>query len=81
MTWDDYDQFDYLIGMDDENLDDMKYICGADPDEKIRKLLEDRDIEDPWYSERYKEAFNDIQEGLGAFLNELITKDAVGGRI
>ena len=35
----DYDRFDYLIGMDEENLDDMYRICGGDPDKKISLLL------------------------------------------
>lgn len=75
MTWDDYDHFDYLIGMDEENIEDMKYVSGADPDEKIRKLLsfagEERDIEDPWYTEGYEDAYKDIQEGLMGLLNQL----------
>ena len=40
MTWDDYDHFDYLIGMDETNIDDMRYIVGSDPDHKIHKLGE-----------------------------------------
>lgn len=40
MTWDDYDRFDYLIGMDQTNIDDMRYIVGSDPDGKIHKLSE-----------------------------------------
>ena len=40
MTWDDYDHFDYLIGMDETNIDDMRYIVGSDPAHKIHKLGE-----------------------------------------
>ena len=31
----DYAQWDYIIGMDDENMWDMKHIYGGDPDGKL----------------------------------------------
>ena len=34
----DYDRYDYLIGMDHENLSDMKGIYGGDPLKKISLL-------------------------------------------
>ena len=39
MTLDDYEEYDYLIGMDTENIRNMQRISGGDPDEKIYKLL------------------------------------------
>ena len=35
----DYGQWDYLIGMDDENLWDMKRIYGGDPERKLSMRL------------------------------------------
>ena len=50
----DYGSFDYIIGMDEENLHDMRRICGGDPDGKISLLLDwticPRDVADPWYT-------------------------------
>ena len=54
----DYDAYDYLIGMDEENMRDMLRLFGGDPNGKIYKLLrfadEDRDVADPWYWEKVK---------------------------
>ena len=48
----DYDAYDYLIGMDEENMRDMLRLFGGDPNGKIYKLLrfadEDRDVADPY---------------------------------
>lgn len=75
MTWNDYDRFDYLVGMDETNIDDMRYIVGSDPDHKIHKLSDfgntDKDIDDPWYTEDFDAAYRDIQEGLMGLLNKL----------
>ena len=36
----DYNRFDWLIGMDNETIWEMRRICGGDPDGKIRLLLD-----------------------------------------
>ncbi len=36
----DYEKFDYLIGMDEENLRDITGVCGGDPENKISMLLD-----------------------------------------
>lgn len=46
MTKDDYDQYDYIIGMDDYNLVNIMKIIGSDPKHKVRKLLKS-DVADP----------------------------------
>lgn len=76
MTPADYDSYDYLIGMDDANIRNMKRIAGGDPDGKIRKLLSfagfERDIADPWYTGNFDETFSDVSKGCSALL-EIIT--------
>ncbi len=73
----DYERFDLLIGMETRNLTRMKAICGGDPDRKIYRLLDftDRpgDIADPWYTDDFETAWNDILrgcEGLLAYLEK-----------
>lgn len=70
----DYDYYDYLIGMDDWNIRNMMRIVGSDPDKKICKLLDfsgsGRDISDPWYSGDFVITYQDIVEGLEAFLRK-----------
>jgi protein-tyrosine phosphatase len=75
MTRQDYDRFDYLIGMDDANIRNMERIAGGDPEHKIHKLLEyagsSRAIADPWYTDNFDVTYDDIIEGCEAFLREL----------
>ena len=76
MTRDDYENYDYLIGMDGANIRNMNRIAGGDPDKKIYKLLtfDDnniRDVADPWYTGDFEKAYNDIWEGANAFLERL----------
>ena len=72
---DDYDNFDYIIGMEMHNIYDIKNIIGVDHNNKVMRLLDfsdyPRDISDPWGTHRFEEAYNDIYEGCTAFLNYL----------
>lgn len=67
----DYMAYDYLIGMDDANIRNMRRIAGGDPEGKIYKLLEfagsSRDIADPWYTGNFDITYDDIVEGCEAF--------------
>ena len=75
MTQADYEYYDYLIGMDTANIRNMNRIAGGDPDGKIYKLLSfagsGRDVADPWYSDRFDVAYNDIYNGCKALLESL----------
>ncbi|MCQ2582640.1 MAG: low molecular weight phosphotyrosine protein phosphatase [Treponema sp.] len=68
----DYDKYDYLIGMDEENLYYMNRRWNNDPDGKISLLLEfagkNRDIADPWYTGNFDRTYLDILEGCEALL-------------
>ena len=73
MTAADYDRFDLLIVMDRGNLRRARAICGGDPAEKIRLLLDyagrpGQEVADPWYSGDFEEAFRDILAGCRGLL-------------
>lgn len=74
----DYGKFDYLIGMDEENLRDIIRICGGDPENKISLLLDHtgrrRAVADPWYTRDFGVAWDDIEAGCRALLEELKTR-------
>lgn len=76
MTRQDYDRYDYLIGMDSANIRNMNRICGGDPEGKIYKLLdfagETRDIADPWYTGNFDRTYADVEEGCRALLKKLL---------
>ena len=71
LTKDDYDKYDYLIGMDDANIRNMMRIAGGDAQKKIYKLLEftgsSRAIADPWYTGNFDVTYADVKEGCEAF--------------
>lgn len=75
LTKADYNHYDLLIGMDENNIRNMMRILGADPEGKVCKLMDytDRggDVADPWYSDRFDIAYRDIEEGCKALLEHL----------
>ena len=48
LTVDDYDKYDYFVGMDDENLSDMKLTLNGDPKRKCSLLLDYTHHPRPW---------------------------------
>lgn len=68
----DYQKFDYLIGMDEENFFDMNRITGGDPEQKETKLLNFvsswEDIEDPWYTGDFEKTYREIKRGCKGVL-------------
>ena len=79
MTARDYEEYDYLIGMDTANIRNMQRISGGDPDGKIYKLLtfagSGRDVADPWYTGDFDATYKDVYEGCSAFLEQLMHSD------
>ena len=68
----DYDRFDLLIAMENYNIRNMMRILGSDPEKKVCRLLDfterPRDIDDPWYTDDFSTAYNEILEGCEAVL-------------
>ena len=71
----DYDAYDFLIGMDDENLYYMQKTFGEDTAHKMSKLLEwcgvNRDVADPWYTGNFEATWDDVLAGCRAILTKL----------
>lgn len=75
ISLEDYDKFDYIIGMDEVNIKYLNRILKNDPDGKIYKFLSfsgsGRDIADPWYTGDFDETYKDVIEGCEGFLKYL----------
>lgn len=75
LTNGDYDKYDLLIGMDEENLRNMYRICGGDYADKMRLLLDytdhPRGVVDPWYTRDFDTTLCDIDEGCRALLTQI----------
>lgn len=73
----DYDDYDYLIGMDEMNIRNIERMTGHKGG-KIALLLSytgnQRGIRDPWYSGLFDETYRDVDEGCEAFLEYLRTE-------
>lgn len=71
----DYDKYDYILTMETRNVRDAIRIFGEDKKNKVHRLLDysnnPRDIADPWYTGNFDNTYNDIMEGLEAFINYL----------
>ena len=68
----DYESYDYLIGMDEANLRNMKRVFGGDPDHKVSLLMDytghPRTVADPWYTGDFESTWDDVLEGCTALL-------------
>lgn len=75
ITKEDYDYYDFLIAMDEENIYYMNKKWNNDPDDKIKMLLEfagkKRAIADPWYTGNFDQTYDDVLEGCTALMKEL----------
>ena len=71
----DYNEFDYIIVMEEYNLPRLFRIIGEDPENKVSKLLDftntPGDIEDPWYSGNFEKVFEQITLGCKGILEKL----------
>ena len=64
----DYAANDLIVCMDAGNVEQVKEICGGDPDGKISMLL-DKDI--PWDKNAFKTTYDDILRGCKALLEKI----------
>lgn len=71
----DYGKYDYILCAEERNVRNTARITGGDPEGKIVRLLDfsdrPRDIADPWYTGVFDITYDDIEEGLHAFLKHL----------
>ena len=71
----DYQDYDYLIGMEQYNIRNMMRILGGDPGGKVRRLLDftdgPGDIDDPWYTDDFDTAYQEILRGCRVLLDKL----------
>lgn len=77
----DYGKYDLFIGMDFANIRNMNNILSHDPQSKISMLMSYTDtpgeVSDPWYSDRFDVAFDDIMKGCKGLLKTLIDQGKI----
>lgn len=75
MTKEDYRRYDFLIGMDNNNIRNMMRILKNDPEEKVHMLMDftnrPGEVADPWYSGDFETTWRDVSEGCKGLLKSL----------
>ena len=66
---------DYLIGMDDQNIQNIQRFVNGRSNVQIAKLLQfadsNRDIADPWYTDDFETTYQDVVAGCQGLLHHL----------
>ncbi|MBQ1866957.1 low molecular weight protein-tyrosine-phosphatase [Selenomonas sp.] len=71
----DYEEYDLIIAMDDENMCDLSRLTGGDPQGKCHLLLEyageSREVADPWYTGNFEVTYADVTKGCRFLLDKI----------
>lgn len=75
ITAQDFDEADLIIGMDDQNIIDLKQMAPISDKDKIHMSYEALNsnavIEDPWYDHKFNRTYHQLAEVLPIWLEEL----------
>ena len=75
----DYEKYDYIIGMENRNINNIIKIVGPDEKNKIYRLLDftnsPKDIADPWYTGNFDITYEKKKKGCEAFLEFYLSKN------
>lgn len=82
ITKKDFDVYDFIIVMDNNNLRNLDLMFNGYGEEKVHKCLDFSsrmgcDIADPWYTRDFDATYNDLMEGLSAFYDTLVENGMV----
>lgn len=67
---DDFAYFDAIIGMDEQNVADLRQLSNGRYDSKIH-LFCDGGVPDPWYTGDFEETYHLVYKGCQAWLKKL----------
>lgn len=76
VTVQDFDQFDYIIGMDNSNIRNLRQLIGSDHPKLMRfvDLLTDssyQEVPDPYFTGNFEETYQLVQEGCEKLLQKI----------
>ena len=77
----DYDEYDLLIGMDENNIRNIGRMTGRPGGEKIHKMMEfageNRDVADPWYTGDFAQTYEDVYNGCLGLIEYLKDREMI----
>ena len=66
----DFETFDLIIGMDSQNIQDLKRMAPSSVQEKIFQFT-DKSVPDPWYTGDFDETYEIVKNGCSRWLDRL----------
>ncbi|HFI0852758.1 low molecular weight phosphotyrosine protein phosphatase [Streptococcus suis] len=66
----DFETFDLIIGMDSQNVQDLKRMAPSSAQDKIFQFT-DQSVPDPWYTGDFNETYEIVREGCSKWLGRL----------
>ncbi|HEL9634761.1 TPA: low molecular weight phosphotyrosine protein phosphatase [Streptococcus suis] len=66
----DFEEFDVIIGMDSNNVRDLRKMAPAHAQDKIFQFAE-KSVPDPWYTGDFDETYRLVKQGCQAWLEKL----------
>ena len=80
LTRDEYDDWDFIFGMDFANVSNMRRLFNGDPEGKVALLMSllgrDEEVDDPWYHQDFERTYREIDACLDALLQKLTRPEA-----
>ena len=70
ITKEDFEHFDYIIGMDASNVSDLRQICPKNQQDKIY-LFAAESVPDPWHTGDFEETYDRVLSGCQIWLDRL----------
>lgn len=74
----DFEQFHYIIGMDESNIQNIWEILGKPNHPKIMRLLDltphKKDVPDPYFTGDFQETYDLVTEGCSSLLEKIKTE-------
>ena len=71
----DFEKFDYIIGMDDSNIQNIREMLGEPDDPKIFRFLDltdhKKDVPDPYHTGDFQETYELVIEGCRALMGKV----------
>jgi protein-tyrosine phosphatase len=75
LSQEDFNQFDYIVGMDQNNIKNIYEMTGQPDHPKILRLLDltdhKKDVPDPYYTGDFQETYDLITEGCQGLLEKI----------
>ncbi len=76
LNFGDFEAFDYIVGMDNNNVHNIREILGQPNHPKIFRFLDltphKKDVPDPYYTGDFQETYDLVVEGCEALLKKII---------